>query len=92
MTSSTVYLTIFGSTLRNLPKDKSIITFKFDNGQDVIMDKLNYITKMNTILNDLAKFVKLTTADPLSTILNVEDKINYRLRKRKKKMLLTHLC
>ena len=44
-------------TLRNLSKDKSIIICKPDKGQGVvILNRSDYITKMNTILDDPTKF------------------------------------
>ena len=43
---------------------------------------------MNIILNDQTKFRKLQVKDSLLTTLKIEDKINYRIRKRKKENII----
>ena len=68
--------------LENLKKNKNIIICRPDKGRGVvILDKEDYVTKMNTILNDHATFEKLSHLDPLKNNLLLEDKVNRFLKK-----------
>ena len=70
--------------LRNLGKNKDLVICRPDKGNGtVLMDKADYIRKMNTILNDRSKFSNVHQQDIYKTNLKMEDKINYQLRKLK---------
>ncbi|MEL7079592.1 MAG: reverse transcriptase domain-containing protein [Cyanobacteria bacterium J06582_2] len=78
------------SVLRNLAKDPNIVICKPDKGHGVvILDKADYIGKMEHILNDRSKFRELLSEDPLLHTLNMENKVNFRIRKLKKDGLLS---
>ena len=67
-------------TLRNLSSDSSIIISKPDKGNGVvILNKQDYISKMNEILDDSTKFKKIHT-DKLLYTLRQEDKLNRTIR------------
>ena len=73
--------------LKSLKQDESIIITKPDKGKGVvILDKKDYIDKVNVILTDTTKFVKLDI-DPFSYILKLEDKLNRLLRTLKDKVI-----
>ena len=70
--------------LRNLAKDESIIICKPDKGIGVvIMNKTDYVEKMEEILNDITKFKELNYEDSFTVIIKIEDKINRFIRKLK---------
>ena len=72
------------TVLKALSKDTSIIISKPDKGHGVvILNKIDYVRKMEELLNDRAKFRELVAEDPLLHTLNMENKINYRIRKLK---------
>ncbi|XP_068203648.1 uncharacterized protein [Palaemon carinicauda] len=63
---------------------------KRDKGQGVvILDKAEYLRKMEDILNERSKFRELVSEDPLIHTLNMENKINYRVRKWEKDGILS---
>lgn len=64
--------------LNNLKLDKSIVITRLDKGRGVvILDKSDYISKMNDILSDNSKFVQLpNTTDIYKLALKEEDSIN----------------
>ncbi|XP_064098125.1 uncharacterized protein LOC135209357 [Macrobrachium nipponense] len=67
-------------TLKNLANDKDIIIVKPDKGGGtVILNKHEYINKMENILDDTSKFEKLGSPD-LYNVIKSEDKINRFLR------------
>ena len=75
---------IFGKdkikTLINLKKDDSIIITKPDKGRGVVLlNKIDYLSKVNEILSDTNKFIKVPL-DPFTCILKLEDKLNRLLR------------
>ena len=71
--------------MRNLGNDKNIIISKPDKGRGVvIMNKVDYIEKMNTVLNDRNKFMKIDI-DPKAKTIKLEDKVNNTLKKIKLK-------
>ena len=64
------------NVLKNLSENKDIIITRPDKGKGtVIMEKSDYLTKMDNILNDDTKFLKLGKPE-YATIFKVEDKIN----------------
>ena len=69
--------------LESLSKDKSIVIARPDKGNGVVlMDKEDYISRVNAILSDTSKFVKLDSdTDALLTVLHLEDKIHTFLQK-----------
>ena len=76
--------------LKTLSKDANIIISKPDKGHGVvILDKIDYIRKMEELLNDRTKFRELITEDPLLHTLNMENKINYRIRKLKSENIIS---
>ena len=76
-------------TLRNLSNDSSIVICKPDKGNGiVILNKQDYISKMNNILNDISKFKKIDT-DKLLYTLRQEDKLNRTIRQLKKDKILS---
>ena len=63
----------------------------------VLLDRNDYVNKMNNILSDNTKFKKIAGIDPLLYTLRTEDKVNYKIRKLKKEgaiteKLATELC
>ena len=67
--------------LVGLSKDDSIVILKPDKGNGtVIMDKTEYQEKINTILGDPSKFLKVDK-DPYKSNINLEDKVNRILHK-----------
>ena len=75
-------------TLKNLAKNKDIVIIKLDKGNGaVVMNRSDYVTKMNDILVDTSKFEKLN-ADPAVVMRALEDKINRLLRTLKKESVI----
>ena len=67
--------------LKSLKSDESIIITRPDKGRGtVILDKKEYINKVESILNDKTKF-KLITEDAFTYITRLEDKLSRLLRK-----------
>jgi hypothetical protein len=67
--------------LRSLSKDKSIIIARPDKGNGVvIVDRKDYINKVERILSDVSKFQKVDV-DPFKISITTETKINNALRK-----------
>ena len=76
--------------LKNLSKDSNIIISKPDKGHGVvILDKIDYIRKMEELLDDRTKFRELTSEDPLIHTLNMENKINCKIRNLKKDRIIS---
>ncbi|CAF1625156.1 unnamed protein product, partial [Didymodactylos carnosus] len=75
-------LSNFKKVLRNLSNDNSIVIYKLDKGRGVvILDKSEYIEKMNDIVNDMTAFKRITIKPTISK----EDKLTrllLQLRKR----------
>ncbi|MGL4226872.1 MAG: reverse transcriptase domain-containing protein, partial [Rickettsia sp.] len=62
--------------LRNLAKDKNLVVSRPDKGRGVVlMDRDNYVSKMNSILSDETKFAKIGPPS-FGLIFKLEDKIN----------------
>ena len=60
--------------LKNLKSNKDIIICKSDKGrQTAILDKANYVEKMNVILNEQNNFEKLSFQEFPKHALNLED-------------------
>ena len=75
------------NSLKSLKQDNSIIIAKPDKGRGVvILDKTDYIDKIQIILDDTSKFLKLDI-DPFPYILKLEDKLNRLLRTLKDKVI-----
>ena len=63
--------------LKTLKKDSNIVISRPDKGKGVvIMDKDEYIHKMNTLLSDKTKYKPLPHTDTLKHIIAIEDKLN----------------
>ena len=88
--SCKVFSPIFNSNdmqiMKELGKDQNIVICSPDKGKGVvILDKVDYIAKMNDIISDTSKFVKvIVTSSTFSIIIKIEDKINRFLSKIKK--------
>ena len=79
----------FFDALKSLQSDKSIIITRPDKGRGtVVLDKNEYISKVEEILNDDSKF-KCITLDPFTYITKLEDKLARLLRKFLKLKVLT---
>ena len=75
--------------LKNLAVDKSLYINRPDKGRGVvILNKSDYISKMEDILKDSSKFEKSSSL-PFSLALSTEDKVNRTLAKMKKLSLIT---
>jgi hypothetical protein len=75
----------FYRTLKSLSDDKSIVVVKPDKGNGiVILNKADYIRKMENIIGDVTKF-KLINDDWFTIILRHEDKVNRFISKLHKK-------
>ena len=62
--------------LKSLSNDSSIVIIKPDKGNGVvILDKINYVSKMDDILQDSDKFVHINE-DWFKVIIQHEDRIN----------------
>ena len=76
--------------LKKLKSDESIVICKPDKGQGVVLlDKTDYIEKMQDILNDHNKFMKVDSSDLLLHTLRQEDRINYQIRKFKQQKIIS---
>ena len=71
--------------LKSLAKDKSLVITRPDKGNGVVlMDKQDYLNRVNNVLEDTSKFKKLEKSEenePLKIVFRLEDKINRFLRK-----------
>ena len=66
--------------LKDLKADETITVTRPDKGKGtVILDKMEYIEKVNAILNDPSKF-QMLTEDPFTVITKAEDKLQRFLR------------
>ena len=66
----------YAKTLKNLAKDKSITVLRPDKGNRIVLiDRANYVNKVEQILSDTSKF-KLLNTDALKMIFKLEDKLN----------------
>ena len=73
-------LTHYVKTLKNLAKDKSIIVLHPDKGNGIVLvDRINYVNKIEEIISDTSKFRPMNT-DTLKMIFKLEDKLNRFLR------------
>jgi hypothetical protein len=78
------------SILKNLGRDKDLIVCAPDTGKGVvILNRKDYINKMDIILEDSTKFTKLRDTDPFSETIKNEDRINRCLTKLKKNEIIT---
>ena len=69
--------------LKNLGSDPSLTVCRLDKGRDVvILNRMDYVTKMNHILSDTTKFQKYSNQDPHTLATQHEDKISRLLRKK----------
>ena len=63
--------------LKDLGKNEKIITCPPDKSRGVvIMNKADYVNKMNATLADLTKFQKMPNDDPFIVTVHLEDRIN----------------
>ena len=78
-------------TCRGLAQDKSIVITKPDKGNGVvILDKHDYVSKMNTILSDPTKFTPFR-GDIYKKIIALQDSLNRLIESFKKLNLLTNV-
>ena len=78
------------SLLRELGKDKSLIVCSPDKGREVVLlNRTDYINKMNAILSDGSKFKKITEKDPFRETIAHEDRINRFLNKLKDNSIIS---
>ena len=76
--------------LKNLSKDDSIVITRPDKGQGVvILNKTDYIAKMNEIISDTSKFKKIENIDPLLYTLRKQDKLNRTINSIKKAQIIS---
>ena len=76
--------------LKKLKSQNNLTICKPDKGiGTVLLDKDQYLEKMNSILMDNTKFKKMGNADIFKVNLSIEDKINYQLRKLKKDNIIS---
>ena len=76
--------------LKKLKQNNNIVICKPDKGNgSVLMNKRDYLTKMENILNDESKFRKIEGEDIYKVNLNMEDKINYQMRKLKRENIIS---
>ena len=76
--------------LENLAKDEGIIITRPDKGNGVVvLNKVEYMEKMNGIVGDTSKFRKVT-GDVFYNIIKLEDKLNRILRTIKEKIGLAN--
>ena len=69
-----------------MAEDDTIVVTRTDKGRGtVILNKEEYISKLNSLLADQTKF-KLITDDTYKTVLSLEEKLNRILRKIKDKL------
>ena len=84
--SSKVFSPIFTKgdfdILKKLGRCKDIVICKPDKGRGVVlMDKNDYVNKMNVILNDHTKFTRCSNDDVFSIVLKCEDQVIRFLKK-----------
>ena len=78
--------------LKDLIKNRDLVIQKADKGNTVvILNKNDYISKMNVILNDSSKFQKLSIDQNkvLNHIVHMENRIIDVLKKLKKKKIIS---
>ena len=76
--------------LKNLGKNESLHITRPDKGRGVvILNKTEYINKMESLLSDNNTFEKHPDENPLAKTLRIEDKINRNLKKLKDRNALT---
>ena len=76
--------------LKNLGNDSSITVSRPDKGRGVvILNRTDYVTKMNHILSDTTKFKKCSNQDSHKLAMQHEDKINRLLRKLKQQNIIS---
>ena len=76
-------------TLKGLKEDKNIVLIKPDKGNGVvILNRSDYTSKMDAVLNDETKF-KLLTSDPVKATLNQENKLRNFLKELKRENAIT---
>ena len=75
--------------LKEFASDPTIVVTKPDKGKGVVvLDKVKYVEKVESILSDRSKFTVVT--EPLHKILlQLEDKVNRLLNKLKKDSIIT---
>src|SRR5215469_18284728 len=65
------------NVIRSLKKDNSILITRPDKGKGVvILDRVDYITKLHNLLSDTSKYKHLPNTDILKHITTIEDKLN----------------
>ena len=76
-------------TLQNLSRDKSIVICRPDKGRGIVLlDKTEYINKMNTILEAPDKFQLIDSDNWLVHTLRQEDKVNRVINKFKREGII----
>ena len=85
-----IFLPIFIKSDLNLGKtfetDQHIVICPPDKGRGVvILNKNDYVSKMETILSDKTKFEHISNVDPFLTTVRLEDRINNFLKQLKTK-------
>ena len=76
--------------LKNLGSDPSLAVCIQDKGRGVvILNRMDYVTKMNHILSDTTKFQKCSNKDSHKLAIQHEDKINRLLRKLKQQNIIS---
>ena len=85
-TNSNVFCKNDIKLLNDLAEDDTIVVTRTDKGRGtVILNKKDYISKLNSLLADQTKF-KLITDDTYKTVLSLDEKLNSILRKIKDKL------
>ena len=92
--SKDVFSPIFSKSdfklLKNLGQDKNVVICSPDKGRGVvILDKEQYLAKMNDIVSDSTKFQKLEIQDSFLTSVRLEDRINNFLKKLTNKNIIS---
>ena len=73
------------SKFKDLSSDKSITISRPDKGRGVvILNRFDYLDKMNNILSDTSKFQKVNCDNVLLHTIHQEDKVNRVINKFKK--------
>ena len=76
--------------LKRLRKLENLVICRADKGNGtVLLNRNDYIDKMNNILNDHSKFKRIENEDIFKVNLNLEDRINYQLRNMKTKGIIS---
>ena len=79
--------------MKTLGKEKNLVVNKPDKGIGVvILNRNDYVSKMQDILRDHTKFEKCAHADVSQLTLKMEDKVNRLLRKLMKEKVLSERC